>query len=187
MKRLFLILPVMLAACSSSPVVTATNASASEVQEKVKAAKLDTNFTKPGAWATTVTLTEMNAPGMPPAMAEQMKAGLGKPETRATCVKADDKGPKADFLSTVDKSCRYENFRMGDGKIDATMNCDDPMGKRHMTLAGTYGPETWKIDIGSSAKAGGAAAGPMAAMGEMSMKMKIEAKRTGECTGKEQG
>jgi hypothetical protein len=47
-----------------------------------------------------------------------------------------------------------------------------------MTMAGTYGPEAYAMHMTS--KTEGGAAGET-----MSMKMRVEAKRVGECTGKE--
>jgi hypothetical protein len=190
MKRLILTIPFVLAACNSSPVVKMTNASASEVAAKVKEAKLDTEFQKPGSWTITMTMAEMNIPGMPPAVAEQMKAGMGKAKTMTSCVKAKD--PKEanpqDLITGIDKTCRYDSFSLGAGKIDAKMSCNDPMGTRTMSMVGTYGPDAMNIEIGSAGKPSatptpGAPANPMASM---SMKMKMDAKRVGECTGKEQ-
>lgn len=47
MKRLCLMIPFALAACNSSPTVTATNASASDVAAKVAAAQAGGQFVSP--------------------------------------------------------------------------------------------------------------------------------------------
>jgi hypothetical protein len=67
---------------------------------------------------------------------------------------------------------------MGKGKIDAQMHCQQQGVSQTMTMAGTYGPEAYAMHMTS--KTEGGAAGET-----MSMKMRVEAKRVGECTGKE--
>jgi hypothetical protein len=67
---------------------------------------------------------------------------------------------------------------MGDGKIDAEMHCEQQGVSQRMTMAGSYGPEAYSMHMTSRSEGGPAGAA-------MSMKMRVEAKRVGDCTGKE--
>jgi hypothetical protein len=67
---------------------------------------------------------------------------------------------------------------MGGGKIDAKMTCKAEQGTQTMTMNGSYTPETYQMTM---------AVNGMGPMGKaMSMQMELSAKRTGECTGKEE-
>ena len=76
--------------------------------------------------------------------------------------------------------CRYDHFTMSGGKIDAAMKCTGNGATRTMTMQGNYSPDHYHMAIAST----GSGAGPA---GGMSMKMEMDAKRTGACTGKEDG
>ena len=166
-----------LAACNSDPQVTAENASAEEVARKVEAAGGTANFVNPGLWQSTVTLEEMAIPGMPAGALEEMKRAQGRQMTDKQCLTPEEaKRPKEEFFGGKD-NCRYERFEMGNGKIDAVMNCAEGGGTQKMTLAGTYSGDSYAMQMSMQAADKGEAA--------MSMKMRVDAKRIGECTGKE--
>jgi hypothetical protein len=63
---------------------------------------------------------------------------------------------------------------MGGGKIDAVMHCDAQPSSMTMTIDGTYGGDSYETHVKMDM-----AGGPQ---GSMSMKMRSEAKRIGECT-----
>jgi Protein of unknown function (DUF3617) len=173
-----------LSACNSSPTVTASNASGEDVAAKVKAAGMDAQFVSPGRWQTTMTIKDMSIPGLPPQMAERMKAHMGSAKTFETCLTPEEaKKPKEDFFAKGNGNCRYDKFSVGGGKVDAVMQCSEEGGMaRTMTMNGSYGPDAYHMNMAST---GAPATGnPMAGM---SMKMEMDAKRTGECTGKENG
>lgn len=168
-----------LAACNSEPEVSAENASAEDVAKQVRDAGGTASFVNPGKWRSTVTIEEMTMPGMPPEMAAQMKGFAGRTETHESCLSADEaKRPKEDFFSGG-KNCRYDNFSMGNGRIDAVMKCKEDGATHTMTMNGTYSGDTYDMRMAMRSDAGeGADAG-------MTMKMRVEAKRVGQCTGKE--
>ncbi len=169
-----------LAACSSDPQVSAENASAEQVAQKLEAAGGSNNFVNPGLWRSTVTVDEMTIPGMPPEVAAQMKSTQGRAQVSEQCLTpAQAKRPKEDFFGGKE-NCRYERFAMGNGKIDAVMNCSEDGATQKMTMTGTYSGDAYQMQMAMRA----AGAGESAAMG---MKMRIDAKRIGECTGKESG
>lgn len=181
MKRLILSAPLILAACNSSPTVTATNASVQEVSNKVAAASANGQFVSPGRWETTMKIDEMTMPGMPPAMAEKAKARMAQAKTITSCLTPEEaKAPKGNFFG-AQRDCKYDHYTMAGGSIDAKMVCNVGGQTRTMTLVGTYSPDSYHMTVNST---GSAAPGPM---GGMSVKMTMDAKRTGECTGKEDG
>ncbi|MDG2535378.1 DUF3617 domain-containing protein [Sphingomonas sp. HITSZ_GF] len=176
MNRFALLLPLALAACNNGPTVTAKNASVEEVSNKVAAAQGSGSFISPGHWDGKVTITKMEAPGMEQMPAETRKAMLDKMaagQSFSSCVtEADVKSPKAGMFGG-DKSCRYDHFTMAGGSIDAKLSCESAGQKREMTIKGTYSADSYHTEVTSD----GGAAGSMAAS--------VDAKRAGECTGKE--
>jgi hypothetical protein len=171
-----LILP--LAACNRGPSVSATNATPDEVRAKVAAAGGGDVMVKPGRWEGTYTMQDMDMPGMPPQVKEAMKKQLGAARTFVNCVTEEDvKQQKALYTGGDSKNCKYDHFTLGGGKIDAAMACDqEGQGKMSMVMNGTYSGDAYHMDM--SAK--GEGAGPA---GGMTMKMTVEAKRVGACTG----
>lgn len=176
MKRFAMLLPLAAAACNSGPTVTAKNASVEEVSNKVAEAAAKESFISPGHWDSKITITKMDAPGMeklPPETQKMMKDKMMQGQSFASCVTAEDvKSPKAGMFGG-DKSCRYEHFTMSGGVIDAKMTCESMGQKRVMTIKGSYSADSYHTEVNSD----GGAAGSMAAT--------VDAKRAGECTGKE--
>jgi hypothetical protein len=175
---------LMLALCAcDSKTVTAQNASTAEVAQKVKASGIaEEGFISAGKWRTTMTIKDMQIPGMPPEAAGRMKAQMGKARSFDHCVTAEEaKKPKEDFFAGEQaKSCRYDNFTMGGGKIAMVMHCASEQGKQTMTMNGTYGADAYHMTMQSKAEMQGG--GPM---GAMTFDAVLDAKKIGLCTGKE--
>jgi hypothetical protein len=171
-----------LAACGNQPQVSATNASTQDVAEKVAAAGGTEAFVRPGKWASTVTLDEMSAPGMPQGATAQMKQVMASAHTVESCLTPKEaKKPDPNFFSGRDNGCRYDKFTMAGGKIDMTMRCSGghAMGKGStMHMSGSYAPEEYHMAMENRTDTG-------TSMGMMVMKMHVDAKRVGECTGNE--
>jgi len=168
-----------LAACNKGPQVDEKNASIAEVAQKVRASAGDQAFVRPGLWESKVTIEKFEVPGMPPEMAQRMKTMMAQNQEHdfQTCLTAEDvKRPKEDFFAGKDNQCRYEHFTMGGGKIDAAMHCGGKGGGTQvMQMAGTYSPDSYRMQTSMDMKGGG---GPE---GSMAMTMRIEAQRVGEC------
>lgn len=172
---------LMLAGCGGGgPSVSAQNASVNEVAEKVAAATTDKDapLVQPGRWEGTMTIHEMDMPGIPPQAKEKLQARMGQGRTFISCITPEEAKAKKAFFTgdAADKSCKYDHFEMGGGKIDAAMQCTRETGKMSMVMNGSYAPEEYHMAMTSKAEG----AGPMAGM---SMKMSVEAKRVGECKG----
>lgn len=180
-------LALPLAACKQQPTVSATNATAAQVQEKVAAATGGAGVTiEPGRWEGAVTIHDMDIPGMPPQVKAQMKKQMGGAKSFAHCVTAEDvKQQKALFTGEGnDEACKYDHFNMAAGTIDAAMSCFRDAYRMEMTMTGTYSSDAYHMDMASKAEASGpmGASGPLATAA-MNMKMTVEAKRVGACKG----
>ncbi|WP_341631621.1 DUF3617 domain-containing protein [Sphingomonas agri] len=172
----------LLSACNKGPSVQLHNASGNEVTAAVKQAGIMSSDTmiEPGLWQSKVDIQEMNVPGLPAQYAEKMKETMAEHRNDASshCVTAADvKRPKEDFFG-ADKSCRYEHFTMGGGKIDIQMVCSEEGATQTTNMAGTYTPTSYSMDMSSKGTGGGMQNG-------MTMKMHVDSHRIGECTGKE--
>jgi hypothetical protein len=184
MRRLSLLaaLALPLAACGSGgPTVTATNASAAEVEAKVVAANNGGAMISPGRWEGSMTMHDIKMPNMdrlPPAAREQMTARMAAGKPFVSCVTEEEiKARHGIFTGNeANRNCRYDHFTMAGGKIDSAMSCDMPRARMAMTMTGTYSPDSYHMDAASTTTGAGAAGG-------MSMSMTIEAKRVGACRG----
>ena len=172
---------VCLSACNKGPTVELHNATGNQVAAAVTQAGVMNSDTmvQPGLWQSKTTVEEMNIPGIPAQYAAQAKQSMmeRRNETNSHCIKPEDvKKPKEDFFG-ADKSCKYDHFTMGGGKIDVAMVCHEEETTMNTQVSGSYTPTSYSIET-SMTGSGGAQNG-------MSMKMHVDAQRVGECTGKE--
>lgn len=171
-----------LAACDNAPNIDEKNASVGDVAAQVRKASGSGRFVRPGEWQSQMTMEEFNIPGMPPEMVDKMKSAAAQTRQNEfkTCLTAEDvEQPEGKFFTGNDQ-CRYDHFTMGDGKIDAAMRC--PSGKattQVMTMQGTYGPDQYQMRMTMKAE------GPSGPAAGMTMKMRVEAHRIGECSAKD--
>lgn len=185
MKYAVSILAVLsLAACNKGPQVNLKNATAGEVTQAVKQSGVMNGgqMVEPGLWESKVTVQEMNIPGIPAQYADRMKQSMAEhqQQTSKRCLTAAEvRKPKEDFFAGEDKSCKYQHFTMGDGKIDIQMVCSEEGSTQTTSMSGSYTPTSYSMDMSSNAS-GGEAKG-------MTMKMHVDSRRVGECTGKNEG
>lgn len=181
MRRSLLIVGLLpLAGCHQGATVTATNASAEEVANQVRASGVAETM-KPGRWEATVTVTDMKVPGLPPAQQAALAQQTGKGEKTVTCLTEADLKSKRGLFDTGDmdaKSCKYDRFAMGGGSIDAVMSCNSEGSSATMTMKGAYTADTMKMTVNMAAKG----QGPMGSMTTTSM---MDSRRVGECRGDE--
>ena len=116
------------------------------------------------------------------ACALAMQKAMGEAQLHEICLSADDaKSPKEEFFTGADKNCRYEHFNWGDGKIDLKLNCNHPNARQQMLLVGTYDPDSYTMSMTASTEGD-------APVEQMVMKMRVDAKRIGDCDkGEEAG
>lgn len=183
MTRTMLMLPLLLlAACRGEPEVSARNASVEDVAARVADAGGSDSFVRPGKWESQVRVTAFDMPGAPPQMASAMRSMHESARVATTCLTAEDaRRPKEDFFAGAGKNCRYHHFDMSGGKIDAMMQCQGEGVAQTMTMKGSYSPDDYRMQVSVKADASGGA-GPL---GAMTMDMQVDARRVGECDGKQ--
>ena len=169
----------VLTACNKSPTVEAKNATPEEVAKQVSAAGGERVTVNPGKWVSKVTIENMHVPGAPPAMEAQMK-GRGSEERDYCLTPEEAKKPKENFFGGNRNECRYDHFTMGGGKIDAAMRCTHDKLTQVVNFKGSYSPNSYELAMDSSV------AGGSSEMAGMSMSMRVDAKRVGECSAKAQ-
>ena len=167
-----------LSACGSGDTVEMENASVGDVAKEMSTKNPDTSFVNPGQWQQDTTLLAMDIPGIPAQYADQVKKQVGTMQTNQACLTPEQaRHPKEDFFTGADKNCRYEHFKWGDGKIDMKLFCKHPNASQTMEMAGTYEPNSYQLTM-SVASTGSSP------MENVNMKMRVDAKRIGECSAK---
>ena len=168
-----------LAACSK-PQVNEKNASVADVANAVsKSGIAGESFIRAGQWQVKGTLEDMTMPGIPPQAQAEMKRVMGQVQNNSFeyCVTPEEaKHPGGKMFTGKDNgNCRYDHFTMGSGKFDAAMRCQGQASAQVMTMAmnGTYSPDAYTSHVSMNVQGG--------PQGSMTMKMRSEAKRIGEC------
>lgn len=175
---LLLGLALPLAGCGSKTQVNEKNASVEDVANKVREVSKAEGTIRPGKWQSTMTIEDMSMPGMPPEAQAQMKKMVAQQRVTESCVTPEEAANPNPKMFAGNDQCRYDHFKMGGGEIDAAMHCSQQGMSQQMTMNGTYGPDSYAMHMTSSTRGGPADE-------TMSMKMKVEAKRIGECTPKQ--
>jgi len=110
-----------------------------------------------------------------------MKSAMGKAQNASyeyclTPEEAKKPGGKV-FTGKESKNCRYESFNMSGGKMDAVMHCQgDTGGTMTLKINGTYSPDAYESHAEMKVEGQRQSA--------MTMKMRTEGHRIGQCTGK---
>ena len=168
-----------LAACNQSPEIHEKNASIEEVADAASQANAASGIMlRAGQWRLSGTMEEMTIPGLPASAQADMKRMMGEKNnfTMEYCLTPEEaKKPRGKFFGGEQSdNCRYESFDMAGGKIDAVMRCEgQPSGNMTMTISGTYSPDSYTTRAAMEVAGDG--------RGGMSMKMRSEAHRIGEC------
>jgi hypothetical protein len=128
----------------------------------------------PGQWRTTMTILEMNAPGLPAAALAHMKA---KPIVTEDCVTTDDVKGFVGRNALEDKdqgrTCTTNSMTALGGTISGQASCKDAGGvDMNTTMTGTYSPTSVDMTIALDGKT---------PAGAMSQKMHLQSARVGDC------
>ena len=168
---------ICLAACDSGQVAM-KNASVGEVAEEMRKQGTE-RFVNPGRWEQKATLVSIDAPGMPPEAREMMGKAFGQAQVHDVCLTPEQaRNPREEFFAGADKNCRYEHFNWGGGKIDLKLDCKHPQATQTMAMVGSYSPDAYTMTMTATNTGDGPA-------GQMVMKMRVDAKRVGECTAEQ--
>ena len=172
----FACLSLMLAGCHNQASVEAKDASAQTVANKVAASGIKPN---PGRWEATMKFEQIDFSGVPANLRDAVRQSLGQTQTFAKCLtQAEADKPEAGFFQNGadDKACRYDNFSMAGGRLDATYTCSHDGSKETISMEGTYSADAYDVHTKMSGTADGK---------PMKMAVAMSAKRTGQCKGDE--
>jgi hypothetical protein len=133
----------------------------------------DMTSMQPGQYRTTVTVLEMNMPGVPASAMQNMNM---QPISTEECVTSTD---IADFASNdmqVEEgvTCTQNSMNTAGGRIEGSSTCQGPTGARTMQMSGSYTSTHVEMDISSTAQMPNGA-------GEMTQRMRIVTDRIGDC------
>ncbi len=164
-----------LAGCNKQDSIEAKDESAESVAAKIAKSNL---MPKAGRWESTLSIENMEFPDMPPETQELMREHMKTSRTSFTCLTPEEAAkPDAEFFQQ-DSGCTYDNFSMAGGKIAADMTCNHDGGVQQINLSGTYGEESYTMNVSSTGKVGNGM--------PMSMAMSLASRRVGECDGTEE-
>jgi hypothetical protein len=168
-----------LAACGSDsdrpnePDVQATNATVEEVAEQVREAGAGDQFIRPGKWVSELRFEEMAVPGMPAGTTDRLNDMIAGGQSFESCLTEEQaRRPSEQFFAGRNNNCRYENFTMDGGRIDATMRCTQDGAQQVMQMEGDYSPDSYNLRMTSRVRGND---------GDMRVRMRIDAKRVGDC------
>ena len=145
------------------------------VKDAAEKAKAEMVRPAPGLYKTTVTMTNIDIPGLPPEMAGH---GAGMVTTTENCLTAADvdKGFEALVKQGQDGACTYESFDLAGGKVDAVLVCK------------AQGRDTRTVLSGTATKTGAdltaATAMDFEGVGKATLSFSTKHERVGECPAK---
>ncbi|MBA4008941.1 MAG: hypothetical protein C0486_09195 [Erythrobacter sp.] len=165
----------LLAACSGAGTSDADGDGKVSLGEAAKQAEAQGVKPQPGLYKTTVTMTALDIPGMPPEMKDH---GAGLVRTIEDCLTAEEveKGFEAMVKQGQDGECAYENFVLADGKLDAVLVCKAEGRAIRTSMAGTTTSTGADLTATTAMEFDGAGKGTMTAT--------IKHERIGECPAK---
>jgi hypothetical protein len=164
-----------LSGCGEKAGVEAKNESAESVANKVAASNIKP---RPGRWESSMRLEKMGVAGLPPQAKDAMARQQGMTQTFSSCLTPEQaERPNGGFFQKGASGCTYDRFTMAGGRVDGEMTCKQGSGPQKVRMNGSYSEDSYNIAIASE--------GEMQPGMKMSMAMTISARRTGECTGKE--
>lgn len=132
---------------------------------------------QPGKYRTTVSVEKIEIPGMPTAMADQMKAMMGKAAAEESCVTPERaaRGLEVMKQQMARGKCRFERFAAQDGKLDSAFTCQTGDGMTmQASSSGTYSA------TGSNLRVDGQLSGPDGKT--MHVVQTVMTERVGDCT-----
>jgi hypothetical protein len=165
----------LLSGCSDAGPADADADGKVSLGEAAKEAKTEGLKPEPGLYKTTVTMTGIDIPGMPPEMEDH---GAGLVTTAEDCLTAEevDKGYEAMVKQGQDGDCAYETFNFDGGKLDAVLVCQAEGRATRTTLSGTATSTGADLTATTAMEFDGAGKGTMSAT--------IKHARIGDCSAK---
>lgn len=155
----------------------------SQAEIRQEAAKLDKP--RPGRYTQTSEVKQIDIPGLPQQLADQMKSTLQKSQVSDFCLTSAEaeKGYRDMFHDVGQgRECTYSRFDVDGGKLDAQMECSSKEGgKAVLTLDGVVAEDASDITVKMDMSGGSIGGSPAA--GQMKMTMQVKTRRIGDCQG----
>lgn len=132
---------------------------------------------QPGKYRTNVHVEKIEIPGMPIAMADQMKAMMGKAAAEDSCITPERaaRGHEVFKQQIARGKCRFERFQADAGKLDSAFICQTGDGMTmEATSRGTYSSS------GSEMRTDARLTGPDGKT--MHVVQTVKAQRIGDCS-----
>jgi hypothetical protein len=137
---------------------------------------------QPGEWEMTSVMTSLEAPGAPPAAAQQMRAQLNQPQIRRQCITPEEAANVARNLMGADaarQGCQFTDTVFAGGVVRIAMNCQRPGGGGSMRMAVEGGFSATQMNMAMRMSM----TGPRTGSGPQSINMagRMTGRRIGEC------
>lgn len=166
----------VLAACSNESSVELTNATPAEVANAMKESGAASDMRQPGLWASTMTLVDMQAPGMPAEALQMMKSQMGSGQRQERCVTPEEVEKLDQFVGQNNANCTFETYKVGGGKLEGKATCKPAEGvTQTMTMTGTYTKTASDMTMTSEIT------GAPPPMGNAKTVMSVKSERIGDC------
>lgn len=140
---------------------------------------------QPGEWEDTIAITNVEIPGMPAEMANQMGAAMRQTQTRRHCITPEMAANPTQGLANPTgqaQGCTFENQTFANGEINVTSSCPAPTGQGQMRtrMTGTFTATTLTAQLNIEGPSGmPAAAGGTG--GNLTMTGTLNSRRVGDC------
>ncbi|HKR23711.1 MAG TPA: DUF3617 domain-containing protein [Allosphingosinicella sp.] len=140
---------------------------------------------QPGQWEMTTTMTNIEVPGAPAAMAEQMRTAMAnQPRTENECITPEEAAnPLGNMMNQGGgtQGCTFSEQTFAGGVIRMAAACPAPQGGGSMrtNLNGTYTATTMEAQISAEVDAG--ANTPAGMPRNIRMSGTMTGRRTGDC------
>lgn len=127
---------MLAAGCSGEKESAAGEGAPASIAEAAKQAAAAGLKPQPGLYKTTITMTGIDIPGMPPEM-EGHGAGLARTLESCLTEAEVEKGFETLLKRGQDGACRFENLAFKDGAFEGVLVCDAAGTSTRMAMAGT--------------------------------------------------
>ncbi|HYI48948.1 MAG TPA: DUF3617 domain-containing protein [Allosphingosinicella sp.] len=136
---------------------------------------------QPGEWEMTSVMTSLEAPGAPPAAAQQMRGQLNQPQVRRQCITPDQAANVARNLMGADaasRGCQFTDTVFAGGVVRIAMSCQQPGGgSMRMAVDGGFSATQMSMAMRMSMTAPPTGSGPQS----INMAGRMTGRRIGEC------
>lgn len=142
---------------------------------------------QPGLWETTSEMTDIELPGMPEALAAQMKAQLAsQKQTRSQCITPEQAANPGSYMLNQDEGdqrCEFSDTTFAKGRINVRGTCPGMSGTGSSTMSweGQYTAQTMDGRVVAEVQG---PAGPQGAAQTMRMSGTLTSRRVGDCPQK---